>query len=537
MLAIDNKETIFFYKLNKYNFNSMKNNMFLSRTYSGDLAPKSTRFVYSFVSTFRDALLQFVSLFLLLYIQFASPLGNESLENYETMYLIITIGLVFIKVLSGLLAPITSYLIDISILKMGKFRPFVLFGALISIIFYFLMFFTPGSGYLFVSLFLIFVLLQEITYQLNDIAFWGYLPTMTSDETKRANILSIMNTFIAIGSYTVCAISPILTTGDAKKNLTIVAIIIGVLYLLSQVIFTLFFMKEKEGINVKKEGLKIKDSYTPLFKDKQVLLIMICFLLMFASQFIIIGNSANYFYYNYGYGSFDSIPLEGASLSGGVMSFIFSLIFGAGSLLAMFTFQFIIRKFKKKHVLFFAMCLVIIGYLYMFFFGFNKGYEVSLFIVSFFAFFGQGLIYMIFSLNCTNVVEYHEYYYKSRNDSSIASYKFMGVKIANGLQTLILYFSLFFANLMPLNSSISNIESRFNIGDIDLATKNELILNAITTYTNLSSYLFIYRIGFVLVPLILLVLTSLLTITRVKIMNEEFDKKIKLELMNIKNSD
>ena len=69
----------------------MKKIDFLSRTYTGELAPKSTRYYYSFVSTFRDALLQFVSLFLLLFVQFASPLGNESLENYQNMYLIITL--------------------------------------------------------------------------------------------------------------------------------------------------------------------------------------------------------------------------------------------------------------------------------------------------------------------------------------------------------------------------------------------------------------------------------------------------------------
>ena len=84
----------------------------LFRTFNGDLAPKSTRFAYSFISTFRDALLQFVSLFLLLYVQFASPLGKENVSTYENMYLIITIGVALIKIISGLLAPFTSFLIE-----------------------------------------------------------------------------------------------------------------------------------------------------------------------------------------------------------------------------------------------------------------------------------------------------------------------------------------------------------------------------------------------------------------------------------------
>ena len=272
------------------------------RTFKGDLAPKSTIFGFSFVSTFRDALLQFVSLFLLLYVQFASPLGQEDVSTYENMYLIITIGVALIKIISGLLAPLTSFLIEKSHFKMGKYRPFLLFGAIITSIFYFLMFFTPFSGYLYVALFLLFVLLQELTYQLNDIAFWGFLPSLASDEVKRAKILSLLNFFIAIGTYTVCAISPLLTTGDAKRNLTIVAVIVGLLYLITQIVFSLFFMKEKEESTSSKDDFKLKDSYIPLFKDKQILLVIVAFLLQFAAQFTIIGNSANYFYYNYGYG-------------------------------------------------------------------------------------------------------------------------------------------------------------------------------------------------------------------------------------------
>lgn len=512
----------------------MKKIDFLSRTYTGELAPKSTRYYYSFVSTFRDALLQFVSLFLLLFVQFASPLGNESLENYQNMYLIITLGIVFIKIISGLLAPITSYIIDISHFKFGKYRTFIFLGSIITIIFYFLMFFTPGSGYLYVVLFLLSVFLQEITYQFNDVTFWGFLPTMTSDEEKRAKILSAMNTFIAIGTYTISAISPLLTTGNAKTNLTIVAIFVGALYLISQITFSLFVMREKEGINVKKDGLKLSKSYSPLFKDKQILLSICCFLMMFAAQFTLIGNSANYFYYNYGYGSFDSTPLNGALISGGAMSFIFSLIFGVSFTLAVFLYPLINKKLSKKKILIIALIVITLGYLYLFFFGFNKSFEISLFIVSIPTFFFQGLIYIVFSMNCTNVVEYHEYYFKSRNDSSVASYKFLAVKTANGIQTLLLYIFLYISSLFGLNSSISKVEAMFNTHEIDEVSKNEMIFNLISQ-NDLTTNLFIYRIGFILIPLVLLIVSSLLTIRYNKVLDEKNYEEIKNNLKNKKS--
>lgn len=500
------------------------------RTFKGDLAPKSTIFGFSFVSTFRDALLQFVSLFLLLYVQFASPLGQEDVSTYENMYLIITIGVALIKIISGLLAPLTSFLIEKSHFKMGKYRPFLLFGAIITSIFYFLMFFTPFNGYLYVALFLLFVLLQELTYQLNDIAFWGFLPSLASDEIKRAKILSLLNFFIAIGTYTVCAISPLLTTGDAKRNLTIVAVIVGLLYLITQIVFSLFFMKEKEESTSSKDDFKLKDSYIPLFKDKQILLVIVAFLLQFAAQFTIIGNSANYFYYNYGYGSFSSTPLEGALLSGGVMSFIFSLVYGVGFILAMVLYPVMARKLSKKKMLIVALICLTIGYLYMFFFGFNKGFEISLFVVGLFTFFFQGLVYLIFTINCTNIVEYHQYYYKKRIASSVASYKFLSVKFANGLQTILLYIFLLVSSLFGLNSSISNIEALFNTHQIDEITKNEMILENILSTTNLSTSLIIYRVGFVLIPLLLLIIGIVITIKFVKILDENTYENIKNEL-------
>ncbi len=502
----------------------------LFRTFNGDLAPKSTRFAYSFVSTFRDALLQFVSLFLLLYVQFASPLGKENVTTYETMYLIITIGIALIKVISGLLAPFTSFLIEKSNFKIGKYRPFILFGAIITSVFYFLMFFTPGDGYLYVALFLLFVLFQEITYQLNDVAFWGYLPSLARDEVKRAKVLSLMNFFIAIGTYTVCAISPLLTTGDAKNNLTIVAIFVGVLYLISQIVFSLFFMKEKEGSIDVKSDFKLKDSYIPLFKDKQILLVMVAFLLQFAAQFSIIGNSANYFYYNYGYGSFSSTPLEGALLSGGVMSFIFSLVYGVGFTLAMVLYPFIAKKINKKGMLIISSIVLIIGYLYMFFFGLNKGFEISLFIVGLFTFFFQGIVYIIFTMNCTNIVEYHEYYYKKRIASSVASFKFLSVKFANGIQTILLYIFLLFSSLFGLNNSISNTEALYNTHQIDEATKNQMILENILSTPNLSTSLIIYRSGFILIPLLFLITSIVLTLKFVKILDEKTYENIKNEL-------
>ena len=509
-----------------------------NRTYKEKDAPKSVVYSYSILSGFRDALMQFIALFLLLYVQFASPLINESLSNYEIMYLIITLGIALIKVIAGLATVFISYFINKAHTRFGKFRPFIIVGSVLTTIFYFLMFSNLGSGYLYVALFLIFVLIHEVTYTINDNAWWSYVPTLSEDDAIRGKILSIMNTSIAIGTYVVAAISPLVTAGDAKKNLTIVAIVLGVLYLLSQLIFALFFMKEKEGINknnfIDRNGVSIdkgiRGVFAILFKDKQVLIAMISFFLMFCAQMTLMGNSANYFYYTYGYGEFGSIPLNNAMLSGGAMSFLFTICYGVGYTISMITFPLLQKKFTRKKLLIASLIVLTLGYLYLFFFGLSIGFEISLFIVSLITFYFQGVYYLIFTLNCTNSIEYHKAKFHEQNESGISSFKSLGVKSANAVQTILLYLFLFISNLLPLNSEIASFEAQYNLGQIDLAYKENSIRDAILNFANIDTSLIIYRVGITILPLICLLVGGLLTLFKFKCLDEKYYQEILKEI-------
>lgn len=510
----------------------------LNRTYKEKDAPKSVVYSYSILSGFRDALMQFIALFLLLYVQFASPLINESLSNYEMMYLIITLGVALIKVIAGFTTVFISYFINKAHTIFGKYRPFIIGGSVLTTIFYFLMFSNIGSGYTYVTLFLIFVLIHEVTYAINDNAWWSYLPTLSDNDAKRVKILSIMNSSIAIGTYVVAAISPLVTAGDAKNNLTILAIVLGIVYLLSQLVFSLFFMKEKEGINknnfIDRNGVSIdkgiKGVFAILFKDKQVLIAMVSFFLMFCAQMTLMGNSVNYFYYTYGYGEFSSVPLNGALFSGGAMSFLFTICYGVGYTFSMFTFPLLQKKINRKKLLIISLIVLSLGYLYLFFFGLNIGFEISLFIVSLITFYFQGVYYLIFTLNCTNSIEYHRAKFHEQNESGISSFKTLGVKSANAVQTIFLYLFLFISNLLPLNGQIASYEAQYNLGQIDLSFKENSIRDAILSFQNIDTCLIIYRSGFTILPLIFLLIGGLLTLLKFKCLDEKYYQEILKEI-------
>ena len=180
--------------------------------------------------------------------------------------------------------------------------------------------------------------------------------------------------------------------------------------------------------------------------------------------------------------------------------------------------------------MFASLIVLTLGYLYLFFFGLSIGFEISLFIVSLITFYFQGVYYLIFTLNCTNSIEYHKAKFHEQNESGISSFKSLGVKSANAVQTILLYLFLFISNLLPLNSEIASFEAQYNLGQIDLAFKENSIRDAILNFANIDTSLIIYRVGITILPLICLLVGGLLTLFKFKCLDEKYYQEILKEI-------
>jgi hypothetical protein len=203
------------------------------RTYTGEFPPKSTLWTYYLSAFFYEAFFEFITLFVVLYVQLASPIASSGdPQLYQTMLMAIIFGLVGVKILTAVFYTLAGHALEGVVTKIGRYRLFILTGSAACSFFFILLFFVAPllSGWYYVVFFLFFFILMEFCYTFNDIAFWAYLNTLTRDEKHKGIYSSFLNSFSLIGSYLVASLSPAIMAGEAKRNMTLMAAILIVCY-------------------------------------------------------------------------------------------------------------------------------------------------------------------------------------------------------------------------------------------------------------------------------------------------------------------
>lgn len=492
------------------------------RTFDSSDAPKSIVGLFSVASCFYEAFFEFITLFSLLYVQLASPISRGGPEQYRLKLLVITFGLVIVKILVGLGYTFMGYVIDKRDYPLGRYRTFILAGSTLTTFFFCILFFvTPiFDGWLYVFMFLLFYFLTYLCYSINDVAFFSYMNTFTSDEKKKSTYSSIINSIGVFGAYATASLSPSITAGDAKRNLTLFAFVLVVFYYVFQLLLGIF-MKERKSSPVLLEKESRETVFSPLrlcFRDRQVLLTMFVFLLLFTAQDLVIGNSANYFYYEFGYGVF-SVPGLDGGLSGGRISFFFTLFFGIGNALSGFCYPLFAKKMNKKQILIVFGSLICVVYFLLFFFGFRRGNEFFLCFLSFALSFVHGVIYTPLFVNCFELREYYQAKTGLDKNGSIQGLRGSLPSIANAAQVLFFYFFLSSSGLMDVNETIASFEACNASGSCfgSISDMNEGFIRNIDVYSKN-----IYLSSMTFLPLVLTLLSIILTVLFVKVNDERF---------------
>ncbi|MFA6829281.1 MAG: MFS transporter, partial [Bacilli bacterium] len=382
-------------------------------------------------------------------------------------------------------------------------------------------------GWLYVFSFIILYLLLEACYSINDIGYWSFITTLTSDEKRRGEILSWASVFLIASSYFVASIAPAITASNPKENMTILGTILIIFSFVSQLIFVLTMKERKETLPLTQEKSRI-DFLQPmkiLFSDRQLRLTTLVMFMISLAQFCVIGNSANYFYYEYGYGGFLDSGYQGSMFSGGMVSFIFIICYGLGYLISQICLPPLMKRYSKKKILLFSLIAMTGIYLLMFFFGFSSGNEISLFIMSFCIAFFYGLCYTIVSINTNDGVEYYQYHYHQRKDGTIQSFRAFGVILATAGQTGVFYIFMLLGGLSDINSSIAKAEAEKMSGELafDSATSfNSYINNEIIHLNDITSSMWVYRSELTILPMLLVVASVLVTVFFVKVNDEKY---------------
>lgn len=338
-----------------------------------------------------------------------------------------------LRIFDALNDPIMGVIVDNTNTRWGKFKPWILAGALSSAVLMVLLFSDFGlSSGMYLALFVVCYVGWDITYGLNDIAYWSMLPSLSLEQKEREKIGAFARICANIGLFvTVVAILPVTdglgaALGNLKQSWLLVAVVISLLMIGFQ-FFTLFGVKEYRHEFKQEEKTTLKGMTKAIFKNDQLLFTVISMALFMIGYMTT--TSFGTYYFKYAYGD------EG-------MYSIFAAILGVTQFIALMIFPVFSKRFNRRQLYFGATMLVLAGYALFFFSPMNM---LPIGIAGVLIFIGEGFIQLLMLMFLADTIEYGQWKSGKRNQAVTLSVQPLinkiGGAIATGVVTMTLIIS------------------------------------------------------------------------------------------------
>lgn len=333
-----------------------------------------------------------------------------------------TAVIVAARVFDAVSDPVIGVLVDNTRTRWGKFRPWIVIGALCTFIMLVLLFTDFGlQGATFVWLFAAIYLAYSVSFTSNDVAYWSMLPALSQSQLQRDRIGAFSRICASIGAFAmvvgIVPLSAALTevTGSETRAYQLIAVLAGVLLLVFQSI-TVLFAREDTSIPSTFERTRFRDLGRILFKNDQLVVVAIAMSLYTTGNTITI--SLGIYYFKYVYGD------EG-------MYSIFALVLGVSTIGAMAAYPLLSKRFTRRQLFGGAMILVVAGYVLFFFSPTSTMIFIGIAGVGMFV--GQAIIQVLILMFVADTVEYGQWKLGTRNESVVFSVQPFINKLASAL--------------------------------------------------------------------------------------------------------
>lgn len=405
------------------------------------------KWVYSLGGIGRDLAYSLYTYFLLTFILYTKGVTPAQFAT-------ISIIMVICRIWDGINDPIMGGIIENTRSKFGKFKPWIFIGAITNAIVLVLIFTLPLKGNAFVVAFAFLYLIWDITYTMNDIGYWGMLPSLTSEPRERDSITSMANLFAGFGTVLANGLIPVLTVGDkaignsAVIGYRVIAIVIGLVFIGCQTSVCIG-VKEKPVAAETSEKIGFKKMMQIIFNNKQVLWTSLILLFVNLSGALLTAFGTNYIYLSYGYqGSYATI---------------FVVFYAVASALSFVIYPMMAKKFTRNQIIRMSFIATIIGYICFFlsgtFIGDPKLSFIILCVEALFIGLGYSLFYLIAAILLSNTIEYNEYMTGERNEALIFSVRPFMAKLSSSLQQVIIMVVYLAIGLTEITNKISEAEN------------------------------------------------------------------------------
>ncbi len=429
------------------------------------------RWMFGIGTIGRDMLYTLISMFLMFYL-------TDVLDLSDTVMTYITIMMVFVRIFDAFNDPFMGMLVDNTKSRWGKFKPWILIGAILTsifTIFFFYDFKFEGLG--FVAVFTVNYLLWEISFTANDIAYWSMLPSLSKNQKEREKIGAIARICANLGMFTlvvgITGFTEFLAekTGSMQQAYFYLSIILVLLMLFFQM-FTVFGVKEDLENQVVEEQTTVKELFQIILKNDQLLWISIS-MSIFMTGYITTTAFGQY-YFKYIYGDLN-------------MYSVFAAILAVSQISALAIFPLVSKFFKRNTIFTASILLMVLGYLVFFFAPTTN--MIGIGIAGILLFVGQGAIQLLMLMFISDSVEYGEWKFNKRNDSVTLSLQPFINKLGNALASGIIGATVIIAGINE-STDVSQVSQQ----GLDLLKSSMMILPLILIVISYFIYRKFYRI-------------------------------------------
>ena len=424
----------------------------------------------------RDFLYFLFNSFLMTFILFTKTIDNKMLTAVGAI-------IVVARIFDALNDPIMGGIVENTRTKWGKYKPWQLLGAVLTGAVIISVFCVKLDGWSYIGFLAFAYLMFSITFTMNDISYWGMLPSLTSDEHERNKLTSCAQLLASAGVGLASLLIPLFTTGSLAKwgaptGYKVIGIISAVLMVLFQ-LFTILGVKEKPLPPIKpdkSDRLTLKKMFQTIAKNDQLLWCALIMLIFSIGTGVVGGGLLTmYVYFEFGY--------EGG------YTLLIGLGYGIISTLFTATYPWLSKKFGRNKVLYSAGIATIFGFALMLIFALaiptgapksSEWFAKFILIAVAYAIIGYGAgFYMIMVINMANTVEYNEWKYGQRNESLIFSLRPFTAKLSSALTQALVIGVYAVASITTYTNAISNIENEASKNLITNKVKMEKITEII----------------------------------------------------------
>lgn len=351
------------------------------------------------------------------------------------------------RIWDGINDPMMGTIVDNTKTKMGKYRPWIVIGAISNAAVLTLLFTSFGmSGtklYIYIA---VMYILWGMTNTMADIPYWSMVPSFTTDPDDRNLVATVARTFSGLGQGIITVLTPVILpmlssgiTTDKGYSATGFSRWAGIcaIALVAFSSICVLSTKERHVVYNNNEKFSFKKMFQVIAKNDQLVVFIVFAMISNAGWYLTSGTAVYYF---------TDVLGEPTAQS------LFSMIGAVGSVLGLLVIPIMSKFMNKRSIYQFSLILAIAGYVLMYIFGPVLKITIAMDISYILASIGIGSMFVAQTVFLADIVDYGEYKNNERNESITFSMKGFLQKLAYTIQTIILFGGL---KLMNYNSQIT----------------------------------------------------------------------------------